>query len=159
VYFLTKNILIFAHIKNLKNMSSNEVQINWIDTMAFEGELNGHKIVIDADDKVGGKDRGPRPKPFMLLSLAGCTAMDVASILGKMRVELDDFKVKVKGELTEEHPKQYNKMHITYEFWGKDLPMAKLEKAVSLSEERYCGVSAVYKKVMPVTAEIIVHED
>jgi len=139
-------------------MSKNEIKISWKDTMAFEGKLNGHNIIIDADERVGGKDRGPRPKGFMLFSLAGCTAMDVVSILKKMRVELVDFDVKVSGELTEEHPKQYNKMHVTYEFWGKNLPMAKLEKAVSLSEDRYCGVSAVYKKVMPVTSEIIVHE-
>lgn len=139
-------------------MANNEVQVNWIDKLGFTGEINGHKITIDADAKVGGKDRGPRPKPFMLLSLAGCTAMDVVSILEKMRVKLDDFNVKVSGELTEEHPKQYKSMHVTYEFWGKELPMAKLEKAVNLSEERYCGVSAVYKKVMPVTSEIIVHE-
>ena len=139
-------------------MASNEVQINWLDKLGFEGDINGHKITIDADAKVGGEDRGPRPKPFMLLSLAGCTAMDVASILEKMRVKMDDFKVKVSGELTEEHPKQYKSMHVTYEFWGKDLPMKKLEKAINLSEDRYCGVSAVYKKVMPVTSEIIVHE-
>lgn len=139
-------------------MSKNEVKISWKDTMAFEGEINGHKITIDAHEKVGGKDRGPRPKAFMLYALAGCTGMDVVSILKKMRVELVDLDIKVSGELTEEHPKQYYKMHVIYEFWGKDLPMAKLEKAVSLSEERYCGVSAVYKKVMPVTSEIIVHQ-
>ena len=139
-------------------MASNEVQISWLDKLGFEGEMNGHKITIDAEAKVGGKDRGPRPKPFMLLSLAGCTAMDVASILEKMRVKMDDFKVKVSGELTEEHPKQYKSMHVIYEFWGKELPMAKLEKAINLSEDRYCGVSAVYKKVMPVTSEIIVYE-
>ena len=138
-------------------MASNEVQINWLDKLGFEGDMNGHKITIDAEAKVGGEDRGPRPKPFMLLSLAGCTAMDVASILEKMRVKMDDFKVKVSGELTEEHPKQYKSMHVTYEFWGNDLPMKKLEKAINLSEYRYCGVSAVYKKVMPVTSEIIIH--
>ena len=139
-------------------MSKNEVKLSWKDTMAFEGEINGHKIMIDAHERVGGKDRGPRPKGFMLFSLAGCTAMDVVSILNKMRVELDDFDVKVSGELTEEHPKQFNKMHVTYEFWGKNLPLKKLEKAVTLSEDRYCGVSAVYKKVMEITSEIIIHE-
>lgn len=139
-------------------MSKNEIKISWLDAMAFEGKMNGHKIVIDAEEAVGGKNRGPSPKPFMLFSLAGCTAMDVVSILKKMRVELDNFDVKVSGELTEEHPKQYKSMHVTFEFWGKDLPMKKLEKAVSLSEDRYCGVSAVYKKVMEVTSEIIVHE-
>ncbi|PID68361.1 MAG: osmotically inducible protein C [Flavobacteriia bacterium] len=135
-----------------------EASVKWIDNMAFEGEVNGHKIIIDADEKVGGLDRGPRPKPFMLLALAGCTGMDVVSILGKMRVDFKDFKVSVDGDLTDEHPKQYHKMHVKYEFWGKDLPMDKLQKAVNLSEERYCGVSAVYQKTMPVTSEIIVHE-
>ncbi len=135
-----------------------EVSVKWMDKMAFEGEVNGHKIIIDADEKVGGLDRGPRPKPFMLLALAGCTGMDVVSILGKMRVDFKDFKVSVDGDLTDEHPKHYNKMHVKYEFWGKDLPMDKLQKAVNLSEERYCGVSAVYQKTMPVTSEIIIHE-
>lgn len=135
------------------------VSVKWMDTMAFEAEVNGHKIIIDADEKVGGLDRGPRPKPFMLLALAGCTGMDVVSILGKMRVDIKDFKVSVDGNLTEEHPKHFDKMHVKYEFWGKDLPMEKLEKAVNLSEDRYCGVSAVYKKTMPVTSEIIVHNE
>lgn len=130
------------------------VTTSWLDKMAFESEINGHKIVIDADSSVGGEDRGPRPKPLMLASLGGCTAMDVISILKKMRVEVDDFKVHVEGELTDEHPKQFSKMHVVYEFKGKNLPMDKLEKAVNLSEERYCGVSAVYKKVMEVTSEI-----
>lgn len=140
-------------------MSKQEVFVKWLDQMAFEGEVNGHKIMIDADEAVGGTNRGPRPKPFMLLALAGCTAMDVVSILTKMRVEFKDVKVSVDGDLTEEHPKHFHQMHVKYEFWGKDLPMDKLEKAVNLSEERYCGVSAVYKKVMPVTSEIIIHEE
>lgn len=139
-------------------MSKSEIKVSWKEAMSFEGEVNGHKIKLDADEKVGGQNTGPRPKPLMLVALAGCTAMDVVSILKKMRVALDNFDVNVSGELTEEHPKQYKSMHVTYEFWGKDLPMAKLEKAVNLSEERYCGVSAVYKKVMPVTSEIIIHE-
>lgn len=139
-------------------MSQQEVSVKWLDEMSFEGEVNGHKIIIDADEAVGGKNRGPRPKPFMLLALAGCTGMDVVSILSKMRVELTDFKVSVKGDLTEEHPKHFSAMHVIYEFWGNDLPMDKLEKAINLSEDRYCGVNAVYKKVMPVTSEIITHQ-
>jgi putative redox protein len=122
--------------------------------MAFESEINGHKIVLDADEKVGGEDRGPRPKPFMLTALGGCTGMDVISILRKMRVEVKSFNVKVIGDLTEEHPKHFHKMHVVYEFEGDDLPMDKLEKAVSLSEERYCGVSATYKQAMELTSEI-----
>ena len=134
------------------------INVNWKENMCFEAEVNGHKIVLDAVDAVGGENKGPRPKPFMMVALAGCTGMDVISILKKMRVEVDNFNVKVDGELTEEHPKQFHKMHVTYEFWGKDLPMAKLEKAVNLSEERYCGVSATYKKVIGLTSEIIIHD-
>jgi putative redox protein len=130
------------------------VNTRWLSDMAFEGEINGHKVIIDADPVVGGQNRGPRPKPFMLLALGGCTAMDVISILKKMRVEVDSFNVRVEGDLTEEHPKHFIKMHVVYEFTGKDLPMEKLQKAVSLSEERYCGVSASYRKAMEMTSEI-----
>ena len=141
-------------------MANNEtITATWLDKMAFEVDVNGHKLTIDAVPEVGGEDRGPRPKPFMLAALGGCTAMDVISILQKMRVEVDDFKVHVTGDLTEEHPKQFYKMHVVYEFTGKDLPMDKLKKAVELSEERYCGVSAVYKKVIELTSEIRVNEN
>ena len=135
-------------------MGKEIVTTKWLDNMAFEAEINGHKIVIDAGPLVGGENRGPRPKPFMLLALGGCTAMDVISILKKMRVEVEDLNVKVEGDLTEEHPKHFYKMHVIYEFTGKDLPLDKLQKAVDLSEERYCGVSAVYKKALEMTSEI-----
>ncbi len=133
------------------------ITATWLDKMAFEVDVNGHKLTIDAVPEVGGEDRGPRPKPFMLAALGGCTAMDVISILKKMRVEVDDFKVHVTGDLTEEHPKQFYKMHVIYEFTGKELPMDKLKKAIELSEERYCGVSAVYKKAIELSSEIKVN--
>ncbi len=139
-------------------MSKASVNTTWLEDMAFEVEINGHKLIIDAEPHVGGKDRGPRPKPFMLAALGGCTAMDVISILKKMRVDVEKFNVRVEGDLTEEHPKHFYKMHVIYEFTGKDLPMDKLEKAVNLSEERYCGVSAVYRKALELTSEIVVHE-
>ena len=134
------------------------ISISWKDGMAFEAEVNGHRIMLDAGEQFGGRDLGPRPKPLMLVALAGCTAMDVVSILNKMRVALDNFDVKVEGELSEEQPVQYTSMHIIYEFWGKDLPVEKLEKAISLSHERYCAVSAVYKKAIPVTHSFVVHD-
>lgn len=134
------------------------VSVSWLENMAFETEINGHKIVIDAVEDVGGENKGPRPKPFMLAALGGCTAMDVVSILKKMRVKLDDFKAIVSGDLTEEHPKHFYKMHVVYEFTGKNLPVNKLEKAINLSEERYCGVSESYRKAMELTSEIKVIE-
>lgn len=139
-------------------MTKESVNTRWLSNMAFEADVNGHKIVMDADQHVGGENRGPRPKPFMLAALGGCTAMDVISILKKMRVDVESFNVKVEGDLTEEFPKHFYKMHVIYEFTGKDLPMDKLKKAVELSEERYCGVSAVYKKALEITSEIKVTE-
>jgi putative redox protein len=135
-------------------MTKQKIQINWLENMAFEADVNGHKILLDAAEESGGQNRGARPKPLMLVALAGCTGMDVVSILKKMRVELEGFNVSVEGDLTGEHPKQFTKMHVVYEFKGKDLPIDKLEKAVSLSEERYCGVSAMYRKAIGITSEI-----
>ena len=134
------------------------VSTKWLNNMAFESEINGHKIIIDSVAEVGGENRGPRPKPFMLAALGGCTAMDVISILKKMKVEPEKFNVLVEGDVTEEYPKHYYKMHVIYEFTGKNLPLDKLQKAVSLSEERYCGVSAVYRKALELTSEIKIIE-
>jgi putative redox protein len=90
----------------------------------------------------------------MLAALAGCSGMDVVSILKKMRVEFTGLDIRVEADVTEEHPKHYNKMHVIYEFTGNDLNPDQLKKAVELSQERYCGVSFVYKKAMEVTYEI-----
>ncbi len=132
--------------------------IRWLGDMAFETEINGHKMIIDAGSEAGGKDQGPRPKPLMLLALGGCTGMDVVAILKKMRVGFDSLNVVVEGDLTEEHPKHFNRMHVIYEFSGKDLPVDKLKKAIDLSSEKYCGVSEVYRKAMELTSEIRILE-
>jgi putative redox protein len=134
------------------------VTAKWINKMAFETEINGHNIIMDAGPHNGGENRGPRPKPFMLAALGGCTGMDVISLLEKMRIKVDDFSVRVEGDQTEDYPKHYYRMHVIYEFTGKNLPLDKLERAVEMSSERYCGVFAVYKKAMEMTSEIIVHE-
>lgn len=126
--------------------------------MAFESEVNGHKLVLDAAKEFGGEGLGYRPKPLVMAALAGCTGMDVVSILKKMRVEYDGLEIKVEGDVADEHPKTYTALKLIYEFKGKDLPMEKLEKAVALSEETYCGVWAMYKKAVPVTYEIRVVE-
>ena len=130
------------------------INVNWSGGMSFATELDGHKLKTDAKEEFGGEGKGPRPKPLMLFSLAGCTGMDVVSILAKMRVEVEDFDIEIEANLTEEHPKVYDKVHIIYKFKGKDLNMDKLKKAVDLSQERYCGVSAMYKKAMELTYEI-----
>ncbi|MBN1650999.1 MAG: OsmC family protein [Bacteroidales bacterium] len=137
-----------------------KVDVKWQDEMAFEASLheNTQKIMIDAVPAVGGRNLGPRPKTLMLVSLGGCTAMDVISILKKMRVTPDYFNVEVEGELTEEHPKYFHSITVNYIFRGKDLPMDKIEKAVKLSEERYCGVTEMLKKSSKITSNIIVED-
>ncbi|GET20563.1 OsmC family protein [Prolixibacter denitrificans] len=130
------------------------VDLAWHENMFFDTVLDGHRLIIDASEESGGTDKGPRPKKLMLLALAGCTAMDVISMLRKMKIIPDKFNVIVEAEVTDEHPKKYDKMHVIYQFSGKDLPLAKLERAVQLSEEKYCGVSAVYREVVDMTSEI-----
>jgi putative redox protein len=148
----------FTFAKITIKVMKQEINLSWKQGMAFQTELYGHKINIDADKSNGGQDLGTRPKALLLVALAGCTGMDIVSLMAKMRVDLVDFNVKVEGEVTEEHPKQFTSLHIIYEFWGKELPMDKLEKAVALSDEKYCGVSATLKKGIPVTHEIVIHE-
>lgn len=130
------------------------IAVNWKKGMAFEANVGDHKVVMDASPEGGGGNKGPRPKPLMMVSLAGCTGMDVISILKKMRVEPEEFSIQVQGDLTDEHPKHYTRMHIIYQFKGKDLPIDKLKKAIDLSQERYCGVTASYRKAMEISYEI-----
>ena len=128
----------------------------WQGDMKFDAVVSGHHVVMDALPAVGGKDEGACPKELMLASLAGCTGMDVVSILGKMRVDLQYFNIRVEAEMTGEHPKHYTSMHIIYEFKGENLDPEKLRKAVTLSQDQYCGVSAAYRKAMGITYEIVI---
>jgi putative redox protein len=134
------------------------IDLAWKQNLAFECDMDGHHLVIDASKEGGGDDLGPRPKKLMLTALAGCTGIDVIMILKKMQIVPETFHVFVEGDLTEEHPMRYNKMKVIYQFKGKDLPMDKLEKAVKLSEEKYCGVSAAYRLAMDLSFEIKIVE-
>ena len=131
-----------------------KIDCSWKNGMAFEADVNGFKIMLDADPAVGGENNGPRPKPLTLVSLAGCTGMDVISILKKMRIEPEYFNISVEGELTDEHPKYYHKIHLVYELKGEGVDYEKVEKAVNLSQERYCGVSALLRFGAEITHEI-----
>ncbi len=132
-----------------------EASVVWQGKMAFSGKAMGETTVaLDAPAAVGGEGNGFRPKELMLNALAGCTAMDVISILRKMRTEPEAFRVEVSATETEEHPKVFTAFHIKYIVSG-DVPQANLEKAVSLSQERYCGVTVMYRSFAEVTHEII----
>lgn len=132
-----------------------EARVQWINGMAFESQQDGFSIGLDADSDFGGQGKGPKPKTLMLTALGGCTGMDVVSMLKKMQVHLDGFEVQASAELTEEHPKVFKAIHLKYVFRGRDLPLDKLQRAVTLSQEKYCGVSAMLAKGCPITHEIV----
>lgn len=136
---------------------NNEVTFGYNGGMSVKGEVNGHELILDADESFGGNNQGPRPKALLLVALIGCTAMDVMSMLRKMRVPFKDLKITANGELTEEHPKHYHTITLTYNIWGEDLNKEKVEKAVRYSNERYCGVSAMLEKAAKINYDIVYH--
>jgi putative redox protein len=127
----------------------------WTGDMRFESQVPGGTIKYDADIDIGGSDNGIRPKATMLSALAGCTGMDVASLLKKMRAEVDELRIEVEGDLTDEHPRTYHTVIVKYFFSGTDLKKDKIEKAVDLSVNKYCGVYEMFKGFANITYEII----
>jgi len=130
------------------------ISTDWKSEMTYEVETVGGKLTLDATPDENGKARGMTPKYLMLVSLAGCTSMDVTSLLEKMRAQVTDFKIEVEGNLTEEHPKYYDTVKMIYKFKGEDLQKDKIEKAVKLSVDRYCGVYEMFRQFADVSYEI-----
>ena len=126
--------------------------------MAFEVHQDGHTFHVDADPAVGGENKGPRPKALLLSGLAGCTGMDVASILGKMKVTYDSLTVQVDAHLTDQHPRVYDTIHLKYILVGSELDRDKIDKAVRLSQDKYCGASAMLSKAADLTYEIVIEQ-
>ena len=139
-------------------MASNTITTLWKENMVFESDNpSGETLFMDAPDE-GIENKGLRPKALMLSSLAGCSGLDVVSLLKKMRAEVDDFKMVVHGELTEEHPRYYHKVVIAYHFYGSDLQEDKINKAVKLSVDQYCGVMEMFRQFAKVTTEVYLHK-
>ncbi len=134
------------------------INVKWNGKMAFETTLQGHTLLMDAGLENGGDDAGPRPKSLILSSLAGCTGMDVVSLLAKMRIDVEEFELIVEADIEKDHPKYYNRINVIYQFKGANLPLEKLQKAVDLSFDKYCGVIGLLKKAIPVTTEIRIVE-
>ena len=115
--------------------------------MAFESNNpSGHNLTIDIAPEDGGDGTGYRPKALMLSSLAGCSGLDVASLIKKMKLDVEDFRIETIANLTDEHPKHYDNVSIEYHFTGKNLDEKKLQRAVDLSVEKYCGVMEMFRK-------------
>jgi putative redox protein len=126
--------------------------VTLVDGMSFEAHSStGHTLVLDADLAVGGQDRGPRPMELVLMALAGCTGMDVISMLRKMRQDVTGYEVRVTGdERAPEYPKVYTRITVEHIIHGHDLKAESVARAVELSATRYCPVSAMLGK----TAEV-----
>jgi putative redox protein len=132
------------------------LKTEWKGNMEFLARTeSGHDLTMDASESSGGHDKGVRPKELLLVGLTGCTGMDVVSILKKMKVENYTLEVDVDYEKTTEHPIIYSKIHLIYRFKIEDdSQKPKIEKAVKLSQDRYCGVSAMLKAASEVSYEI-----
>jgi len=134
----------------------NKVQTTWKGGMLFESTNPGGNLFISDGEEPD--QEAYRPKALMLASLAGCSGLDVASLLKKMRAEVDEFTIDVEANLTDEHPKFYDKVKVIYNFFGTDFKKDKIEKSIKLSEDRYCGVMEMFRKFAEVTIEIKYHE-
>ena len=135
-------------------MASHEIETQWMGKMQFNALINGHTVVMDAPEKSGGDDIAPIPKPFVLAALSGCTGMDIIALLRKSGQAIDDLTMTVTGELSKQVPIQYVSIHVLYTFKGDSNKREAALKAVMDSQEKYCGVSNMLRKAMPVTWEI-----
>ncbi|MCJ7577482.1 MAG: OsmC family protein [candidate division Zixibacteria bacterium] len=123
------------------------INISWKGKLAFEAQTeSGHRILLDADPEVGGEDKGPRPMELLLVSLAGCTGMDVVSILKKKRVNLEGLAIKIQAERAPQHPKYFTTIDVEYTFRGKEIKEEDVKQAVELSKDKYCSVSAMLQE-------------
>ena len=126
---------------------ADKITTHWKGGLTFESDNPSGKFVVMDTSIEGQEERyGLSPKAMMLSSLAGCSALDVISTLDKMKEEIDDFKIEVYGELTDEHPRYYHSVVVDYHFYGSDLNKKKCERAVNLSVEKYCGVMEMFRQ-------------
>ena len=135
-----------------------QVTTTWLGEMRFEStNPSGHNLFIDAGEENGGKSEGYRPKALMLSGLAGCSGLDVAALIKKMKLKVDHFKIETEANLTDEHPKIYDKVGMYFHFYGNALNEKKLQRAVDLSVEKYCGVMEMFRQFSELKIETHFH--
>jgi len=134
-------------------------KVDWKGRMSFTGSADsGFEVPLGASPKVGGDDDGFRPMELMAISLAGCTAMDVISILKKKRQEISDFQVTVETERADQHPKVFTSAVIEYHVAGKDIAENAVSRAIELSADTYCPAQAMIGKIIPLTLKYYIYE-
>ncbi len=122
-------------------------------TMIARGNSN-HWVVLDTKQQFGGHEAASQPMELVLMALGGCTAMDVESLLNKMRTPAQEFTIEINAEQAEEHPRVFKRINMSLIFRGENLNPQNIEKAVSLSRNRYCPVTAMLKKSVEITYTI-----
>lgn len=133
-------------------MTTRKAYIKQVKGITFIGKTDSnHWITMDGSEKFGGSDASIRPKELLLLALGGCTGSDVVSILQKKQVNLDDFEINIETEVSEGYPQVFTKLHLEYVFYGKDINIKDVERAIELSQTKYCGVTAMLKKAIEMT--------
>ena len=132
-------------------MATKKAVVKHIKGVTFMGKADSnHWVTMDGPENFGGSDAGTRPKELLMLALGGCTGSDVASILGKKKIKLDGFEMNISADVADEHPQVFTKMHLEYVFYGKNLPEKDIERAIDLSLTKYCSVTAMLQKAMPI---------
>ncbi len=134
--------------------TQHKISVKHESSMAFLAKIDQYQVPMDTTDE-HSTQYGPSPKKLMLASLAGCTGIDVVAILNKMKVVFSDFSIDVEAELTNEHPTIYDKVEIIYSIKLEEADQPKMQKAVTLSKEKYCGVSAMFSHFATVNFRIV----
>ena len=135
------------------------ISVNWVDGMLMVGKSHsGHSITMDGPPEIGGNNLGVRPMEMLLLGVAGCTMIDVVTTLKKMRQDLTNCETKLSAERAEEHPKVFTDIHIQFIVKGQDLDPKKVEKAITLSAEKYCSASIMLGKTASITHDFEIVE-
>lgn len=131
-----------------------QAKVTWSQGLTFEGQADtGFKLPLGASPEVGGDNDGFRPMELIAIGVIGCTAMDVISILQKKRQEITAFRVDLEASRAEEHPTVFTDMKITYHIKGQDVDPKAVERAIELSEEKYCPAQAMFRDVLPIDLE------
>ena len=137
-----------------------KARVKWLDHMSFIGESDsGHSVVMDGSPEVGGRNLAARPMEMVLLGMGGCTAFDVVMILQRARQPITDCVIELTAERADEVPKVFTKIHVHYIVKGKGLSEKQVEKAVTLSAEKYCSVSIMLGKTATITHDYEIIED
>jgi putative redox protein len=132
-----------------------DAKVVWKNRMTFSGSADSDFIIpLGTSPEVGGDDDGPRPMELLAIGLAGCTAMDVISILQKKKQEVTAFEVRVHADRAEEHPRVFTRIVMEYVVSGNKVDRTAVERAVQLSSEKYCPAQAMFKKIVPLELKI-----